>query len=748
MRVSIRAPQAKSAAMSPTKYISERDRDESREGRQHRDLFSAEHDKLSVEEANRSLNGKDTLSRADTFHLVLSLRPEDFDKMGATDKARTAAFQEVIRKGMEEARESIKADHLRWVAGIHLNTDNPHTHVVIWKEYKNTEHRKQMTLNEMPYRWLPKSEGFGADKVVTPSPFLARLEAELDQQQAAFRERNPDYERSVGFARDVAQTMTPITDSQQPKSEYNEPLMRAERFDSEAERYESSKPKFNIAITKDLAEARGLQLLQETKLDELLRQQASLADHGERWKFRVEGELRPLSLYDIDKRINDEAFAKLRREGIKPNQETVPQAKEEMAQKYAPHKESIQSQLEAKAQQLQGQVTDYEKRVSVGRESLGEGGANVIPKLTQAQADWIKTEAVRSGRVDRLTLALAAERQENGFEEAKQQRWLHGQQLLTQARLQGNENDRHRFENGKNKEVVEGRSYASALREAQYLAHQAKYVDYNGNINLENVIPSVRYAKQERAEAAMDPVTRIGAYLERKAEGLAQTRESLAGITTFLQQQVTGEKDAVRLTLRFSEYAEITRIAVETRDIELVKEARKAEIVADRMSGDDVGRAFADHDLRMQTLVTKEERSANFALDQIEKRGERTTMVVTDKAGQEVALSLKQSLYNDTQRLFNFKPSHETKSLAEMLQHIHTLAGRDKEAVQEFKEQTQQQLGWEYERKGMEREEEREVIEQMSRIEAQSQTEPKRTETIERTPAQEQRADVDWMPER
>ncbi len=525
MRITIRAPQTKGTAASPTKYISERERDEEREGSEHRSLFSAEHDKLSVEESNRVINGKDTLDRNDTLHVVLSLRPDDFEKLGVTDKERSKALVDIIRVGMEEGRDSIKADHLRWVGGIHLNTDNPHAHLVIWREYKNVEHYKQMKLNKLPYRWLPKSEGFGEEKVITLSPFLQKLTDELDKQQERFHERNPNYRESIGLAQHVSRTNDPITEIATPILEVHEPFVRTETFDKEADRYEARPPKIEEVKAKSVADARGQQLIQETKLDALRRQQTSLENHGEHWKFLVEGEKRPQSLYDIEKRITNEAFSQLRKDGITPNQENVSEAKEQATKKYSNLREAVQIQMEGKAEQLQAQIGDYEKRVSVGRESLGDENANVVPKLTKEQAAWVKTEAIREGKVDRLALAMEAEKGRDGFDEEKQQAWVRGQQLLTQARTQGNDQASKQFETSQNKEVVNGKSYASAMREVGYLSEKVGIG--RKQINWENIFPSTREENRENWEQAKEVAAGIKAVIEQKAEGFVQTRETL-----------------------------------------------------------------------------------------------------------------------------------------------------------------------------------------------------------------------------
>src|SRR5438128_1829615 len=115
MKISFRAPQSKNHASSPMTYISTRPRNEKIEGKENRFLFSEQHNKLTVEEADRIISNSDEkLQRGDTFHFVVSLRPEDFDKMGRTEDERQSAFRDVVRAGMKEMEHSLNAQELRW----------------------------------------------------------------------------------------------------------------------------------------------------------------------------------------------------------------------------------------------------------------------------------------------------------------------------------------------------------------------------------------------------------------------------------------------------------------------------------------------------------------------------------------------------------------------------------------------------------------------------------------------------------
>src|ERR1044072_2589911 len=114
-----------------TRYISERDRNPEREGTRPRLLFSEREDTLTYRAADRLLSkGTGTLDKADLIHIAVSFRKEDYERPGPTDEERKGHLREVAREAMGEMMRELRAKEMRWVAGIHLNTDPPHVHIV------------------------------------------------------------------------------------------------------------------------------------------------------------------------------------------------------------------------------------------------------------------------------------------------------------------------------------------------------------------------------------------------------------------------------------------------------------------------------------------------------------------------------------------------------------------------------------------------------------------------------------------
>ncbi len=57
-------------------------------------------------------------------HLVISLRAEDYDRLGADEKEKQESLKKITRHALKALEESIGADRLAWAAGVHRNTDN------------------------------------------------------------------------------------------------------------------------------------------------------------------------------------------------------------------------------------------------------------------------------------------------------------------------------------------------------------------------------------------------------------------------------------------------------------------------------------------------------------------------------------------------------------------------------------------------------------------------------------------------
>ena len=102
-----------------------------------REIFNEQSGEISVEKANSLLNEEVTKKRPaneELHHLVISLKPEDFERLGENEKERTQSLKEITRHTIKQLENELDADRLNWVAGIHQNTEHPHVHIAIQKD--------------------------------------------------------------------------------------------------------------------------------------------------------------------------------------------------------------------------------------------------------------------------------------------------------------------------------------------------------------------------------------------------------------------------------------------------------------------------------------------------------------------------------------------------------------------------------------------------------------------------------------
>lgn len=192
-------------ASRATRYISERDRNPEREGTRPRLLFSDREDTLTYRGADRWLsNGAGTPDKDDLIHIAVSFRKEDYERLGPTDEERKEQLREVAREAMGEMSRELRAKEMRWVAGIHLNTDHPHVHIVISKEVKDLETDKSRRIGRIPKRLLPYREAH-ADGSTRPvegrigNHFVAALDHHIERaRESAGRKLQPAREAGEG----------------------------------------------------------------------------------------------------------------------------------------------------------------------------------------------------------------------------------------------------------------------------------------------------------------------------------------------------------------------------------------------------------------------------------------------------------------------------------------------------------------------------------------------------------------------
>jgi hypothetical protein len=155
-----------------------------------RNLFDDRSDLVNVEQANFSLKHGVSTHRPkneDLFHLVISFRPADFQKLGVDEKERRKSLRDIARASIRNLEKAAGAESLDWAAAIHRNTDNPHVHIAISKHFLSLEKGKHEVLKRIPTSALPHYETIDQKKVFVPGILMDTAAKKMDEIIA----RNP-----------------------------------------------------------------------------------------------------------------------------------------------------------------------------------------------------------------------------------------------------------------------------------------------------------------------------------------------------------------------------------------------------------------------------------------------------------------------------------------------------------------------------------------------------------------------------
>ncbi len=93
---------------------------------------------LDVRAANRHLSRDDSRPKPEELlHVVIAPSKEEIAKLGDDLETRKTALRSVVRETVARLKKEVKARKLKWVAVAHFNTDNPHAHLAVQKQFLN-----------------------------------------------------------------------------------------------------------------------------------------------------------------------------------------------------------------------------------------------------------------------------------------------------------------------------------------------------------------------------------------------------------------------------------------------------------------------------------------------------------------------------------------------------------------------------------------------------------------------------------
>ena len=172
-----------SGASDLTRYVARSKLGQEREGHAARPLFTAHADDLSVTEARRWLSiVGDKWDKNDALHYVLSFASaREYELLGDDEKERREAARDFLRHALKEGLQQLGIKEMRWAAGVHRNTDNPHLHLLLNRHALHEETGELVRLARLPIPLVAHHNRLpDGDKVFEYGAIIDRFAAHVD----------------------------------------------------------------------------------------------------------------------------------------------------------------------------------------------------------------------------------------------------------------------------------------------------------------------------------------------------------------------------------------------------------------------------------------------------------------------------------------------------------------------------------------------------------------------------------------
>lgn len=185
------APVAKGGGGSSAgRYLVKRELDLERESRETRQIFTAREDNLTHWKADKYMAGDaDRLDKEDIHHLIISLLPEEYERLGDNDLARREVIIEVMREALRNlSAHDLDGYEFRWAASLHLNTRLPHIHLLMHKEFADPITGEKKVLQKLPRELLAERGSTLRDEdPARLGKISQRFKEALDEHSRPFR---------------------------------------------------------------------------------------------------------------------------------------------------------------------------------------------------------------------------------------------------------------------------------------------------------------------------------------------------------------------------------------------------------------------------------------------------------------------------------------------------------------------------------------------------------------------------------
>jgi hypothetical protein len=283
MIISIKSSGSGGSSRGLVHYLAHSKLDRAKEEVESRALFNESENELDVRQANQNLSKTGGKPKAEELlHIVIAPSKEEIESVGDNVKARKAALKAIVRETVERLEKQVKAKQLKWIAALHFNTDNPHAHLALQKEFVNENGQTEnLRITRQMLHYNSREEN--GEKTLHKGSLILAAEGKLKE---IARERQKDRENSFN----------------------PEAVQLKEKSKIEVE----NAKQLSVGQSAKIPQFRERRILAEEILvrAEISRRERNienLIEHGDKKRFKIKDEntdtTRHVSLFDIERQI-------------------------------------------------------------------------------------------------------------------------------------------------------------------------------------------------------------------------------------------------------------------------------------------------------------------------------------------------------------------------------------------------------------------------------------------------------------
>lgn len=577
MRIVV-AVQAKSgSSRGLVHYIAHSKTDSSKEPKT-RELFNEYSDQTTVEKSNVFLKTGTSVKRPsndELHHLVISLKSNDYDRLGGDENEKQRSLKQITRHAMKTFSDMIGADKLSWAAGIHLNTANPHVHIAIQKEYFDKSLEKK-TLRRIPTSLLPHYENIDGDKRFVPGVLIDAANqklAEILHRKETVKERN----------------------SRVPEKQQNSPEIlrgKSKAADELISSNELDQPK-NTDDRDVLARA----ILAKFYLEKTQANLESLENHGDKRRFKIYDEItarkRSMSLFDLERRAEKSATREIKK------LENADPAKKEALRKTLVEAEIgknadgikriktiLHNLIKKENQTLRMRENDYNKAKplaeKIRQKHRSENTKLPTPNLTFDDIEMLQNWSLRKNDIravnyfERVRMELARERgvpARTGVQIAR----IKAQKVVSQLKVLAFEKRLNDFNGRKHTFPVEIEGKKWSLLKVDSFAQKQQKDDRTFTGKLRKLAGKVGLGNQsinrEKLEETRVLIRKsLDEKLEQMVKELEQEKSTSKTLNKLLKSGANSATENIEPKYNAAELSEIESLAIELRNPDVYRE--------------------------------------------------------------------------------------------------------------------------------------------------------------------------------